>query len=207
MEKKIICKNCGSVGFPKKKWRGRRGIEVTFWALPVIILFCIFLNYKTEYNMTVEQFLSYISHPYKEAQITFELSGDTSGFGDLKSLRGFMSNLPQDKILKLLSGQEGTILFVNITFLLLWGTAIIYSIWRWMSRRAVCRSCGAEKDFLIPLETPMGANLLNQCNHESPKVIKKIDLIPQLEKLSELKEKGILTEEEFKVQKQKILLP
>ena len=135
---------------------------------------------------------------------TLVLSGDPSGFGDLESLRELMSNMPPDKVLKLISGQEDTIILLNITFLLFWGIGLIYSIWRRTSRRLVCYSCGAEKESLIPLDTPLGANLLNQYNHESPSD-KKIDVIPQLEKLTELKEKGILTEEEFQKQKQKIL--
>lgn len=73
-----------------------------------------------------------------------------------------------------------------------------------MSRRPVCYSCGVGKDSLIPLDTPLGANLLNQYNHELPSD-KKIDVIPQIEKLAELKEKGILSEEEFQSQKAKLL--
>lgn len=204
MKKQIICRNCGSVGFPKKKCKGRLGIELTFWILPIVILLCTFASYSTEYNMTFDQFSSYISNPFEDAMSTLVLSGDPSGFVDLESLGELMSNMPPDKVLKLISGQEDTIILLNITFLLSWGIGLIYSLWRWMSRRPVCYSCGVGKDSLIPLDTPLGANLLNQYNHELPSD-KKIDVIPQIEKLSELKEKGILSEEEFQSQKAKLL--
>lgn len=42
---------------------------------------------------------------------------------------------------------------------------------------------------------------------EKPNVELKIDSVTQLEKLAQLKEKGILTEEEFQKEKQKILTP
>ena len=203
-EYKRICKNCGSVGFPKNKCRGRLGIELTFWIFPIVILLCTFANYNAEYNMTFDQFSSYISNPFEDAMRTLVLSGDPSGFGDLESLRELMSNMPPDKVLKLIAGQEDTIILLNITFLLFWGIGLIYSLWRWMSRRPVCYSCGVGKDSLIPLNTPLGANLLNQYNHELPSD-KKIDVLSQIEKLAELKEKGVLSEEEFQAQKAKLL--
>jgi hypothetical protein len=200
-----LCKNCGSVGFPKKKCKGRGIVELIFWLTPFVILLCTFSYHSSEYNMTFDQFLSYISHPYENAVNTFAVSGDTTGFGDIQALRSLTSTLPSDKVLKLISEQENTIILINLTFLLFWLIAIIYSLWRWLSKRAVCSVCGAETNYLIPLDTPLASNLLNQRKQDSPQVETKLDVLPQLEKLAEMKGKGILTEEEYLKMKQRIM--
>jgi len=204
MRKQIICRNCGFLGFPKRKCKGRFGIELAFWMLPIVILLCTFANYSVEYNMTFDQFLSYISHPFEDALSSLSW-GDTSGFADLESLGELMSNMPPHKVVKLISGQENTIILLNITFLLFWGIGLIYSIWRLTSRRSTCPSCGAERDSLVPRDSPLGANLLNQLKHEVAESDERIDVASHLEELFELKQRGVLSEEEFQAQKAKLL--
>jgi len=45
------------------------------------------------------------------------------------------------------------------SFALFWTMALIYAIWRFMTKRPICPSCGAENCFL-PVDSPIGRSLL-----------------------------------------------
>jgi hypothetical protein len=154
--------------------------------------------------MNFDQFLYYISTPCTDASIALVFSGDPSAFANLGSLRELVSDMSQEKALKLLFDQENTITLLNATFLLFWGVGLIYSLWRWLSRRPVCYSCGVGKDCLVPLDTPLAKELLNQYKHEFQSD-EKTSVLSQIERLAELKEKGVLSEEEFQSQKAKCI--
>ena len=96
---------------------------------------------------------------------------------------------------------KGSFFIEILLWLLIFPIGIIYTLWRLCSKVKVCPSCGQENCF-IPINTPAGRKLMNQIK-STPE--KNIDIASHLQKLGDLKEKGLITEEEFIKEKTKYL--
>jgi len=76
---------------------------------------------------------------------------------------------------------------------------LIYSIWRISSKYQACRICKSKR--LVPIGSTAANNILQQKKEDK----QKVDIPDQIKKLAELKESGVLTEQEFNEKKSKLL--
>jgi hypothetical protein len=178
MKNKIICKNCGSVGLPKKRYEVRLTLALIAGIIPFLNFLGVFEEFRTKQpELTMSEFMDLLISTY-DPQI-------------------FMADYNQMIV--------GVRQQIEACFLIWWIIALFFIIWLLITRRQICSKCGAKKDCLIPLESPLGANLIIQSKQDVPEVGKKSGIIQQLEKLSELKAKGVLTQEEVQEYKKRIL--
>jgi len=78
---------------------------------------------------------------------------------------------------------------------------LIYSIWRLVSRYKICPVC--KSNSVIPLNTPQAQSILKKKSKPIKKAIvpDTIDIPKQIEKLDDLRKKGIISQEEFEKKK------
>jgi hypothetical protein len=97
-------------------------------------------------------------------------------------------------------------LFLTPAGLLLAILGPIYTTWRWATSYKGCSKCSGRD--VIPADSPVARKILSE-EREKGKAIpsdenSKQDVVAKLEKLAELKQKGVLTDEEFQAQKRKL---
>jgi len=100
------------------------------------------------------------------------------------------------KSVKPVTVTPGSFFIELLLWLLMLLPGFIYSIWRLTARHKACPACKS-KD-IIPIGSPLA---LNSGKEDK----KEIGIPEQIEKLSVLKDKGILTESEFNLKKLELL--
>lgn len=96
----------------------------------------------------------------------------------------------------------GSILIEIVLWLCFLVPGLIYSLWRHSARKQVCGSCGATT--LVPQGSPAAAR--QRAPLPAPEAAAAPSSVAtELTKLVELRDKGVLTEAEFAVQKAKLL--
>jgi hypothetical protein len=99
------------------------------------------------------------------------------------------------KSIKPISITPGSFLIELVLWLAMILPGLLYSVWRVSSRYKGCPVCKSRD--VIPANSPLAKNFTDEENNTN---------IPeQIEKLSDLKDKGILTENEFSLKKAELL--
>ena len=184
MIKRWICTNCKLIVHPKRKAPGSFMVEISLWMIPVICIIAFYLHCSSEYGWSLEQCANSMSEIVSVgSQQPLYLNLDPS----LQELYNYA-------------------ILVEASFCL-WIVALVYTLWRFLStKRRVCTSCDSANCF-VPLNSPEGKNILTDREATNTSSGAEQDgFLSQLEKLGELKEKGLLTEDEFQDQKQKLFV-
>lgn len=182
----MICKNCKSEVFPKMKGRGSSWVELTLWLIPLILYGLFYLHSVAKYDWTFEQFVNAIDEI------------DTIG-----SAQPAYLNYNPD-LIELYNLNKA----VETSFSI-WIIAAGYTLWQFFTRKRTCPIC-REANCFVPKDTPEGMRISAEFQRDGKKGavdtggLARSNLTANLEKLNELKQKGVLSNEEFETAKKKL---
>ncbi len=98
---------------------------------------------------------------------------------------------------------KGSLFIEIILWLVFFPVGIIYSVWRLCSKVKVCVVCGNEGNF-VPKDSPIGKDILAR-QRETKNSNASTNIADQLEKMAILRDKGIISEDEFNKKKSELL--
>jgi len=122
---------------PKKKARGNFITELVLWMTPIVVAIGFYLHCFSTYGWSFEEFLIYVD--------------EIVSIGSVQP--AYLNYDPKLQEIYRLA------IMVEWSFGL-WFLALIYTLWRFLSKKeVVCTSCGSS-NCLVPINTPEGKRII-----------------------------------------------